>query len=168
MRCTKLSMYVSFLPTLLLALFRRSSISLLHRCIGGKEGSDSIITEFGPEASGKDWKFDENTPYAEVSCRGIHQSSSAVTLTCVLPLSCVYRQLWMTTHPNLPSKLYNNPSKLLSKHLDEHPELLGAVPGKFPKPVEGKNDKHVPFVFKILTCKQGPPISLSFYILCES
>ncbi|KAJ9094035.1 hypothetical protein QFC21_006136 [Naganishia friedmannii] len=99
----------------------------------GKVGNDSIISQFGPEASGNDWKFDENTPYAE---------------------------LWMTTHPNLPSKLYAHPSTLLSKHLYEHPELLGVVPQKFPKPVEGKKDKHVPFVFKILTCKQALPLQI--------
>jgi mannose-6-phosphate isomerase len=61
----------------------------------------------------------------------------------------------MTTHPNLPSKLYDSPSTTLSKHLNAHPDLLGVVPQKFPKPVEGKNEKHVPFLFKILTCKQG-------------
>lgn len=61
----------------------------------------------------------------------------------------------MTTHPNLPSKLFDSPSTKLSQHLNAHPELLGIVPQKFPKPVEGKGEKHVPFLFKLLTCKQG-------------
>ncbi|GHJ84096.1 hypothetical protein NliqN6_0498 [Naganishia liquefaciens] len=99
----------------------------------GKVGTDSIISQMGPEASGKDWKFSETTPYAE---------------------------LWMTTHPNLPSRLYESPSTTLSSHLDAHPELLGIVPQKFPKPVEGKNEKHVPFLFKILTCKQALPLQI--------
>lgn len=65
MRRAKLPMYVFMAPLLTLPWLIRETLCAV-RVIGGKEGSDSIISEFGPEASGKDWKFDEKTPYAEV------------------------------------------------------------------------------------------------------
>jgi hypothetical protein len=41
---------------------------------GGKVGSDSIISEFGPEAGGPGWSFGEETPYAEVSTGPAHDT----------------------------------------------------------------------------------------------
>jgi mannose-6-phosphate isomerase len=66
----------------------------------------------------------------------------------------------MGTHPNNPSSLFDSPSTPLTKHLSENESLLGEAK-KFPARYPGSKDKefggqgHVPFLFKILTCKQG-------------
>lgn len=68
----------------------------------------------------------------------------------------------MGTHPHGPARLYDSPDTFLSEHLAASPILLGSVPSKFPSPgpvKEGKDERpasgQVPFLFKILTCKQG-------------
>lgn len=68
----------------------------------------------------------------------------------------------MGTHPHGPAHLYDAPSTLLSQHLSSGSTLLGSAPQKFPAPgpkEEGKDEREasgqVPFLFKILTCKQG-------------
>lgn len=45
----------------------QTTICQYDNTTGGKVGSDSIISEFGPEAGGPGWSFGEETPYAEVS-----------------------------------------------------------------------------------------------------
>jgi mannose-6-phosphate isomerase class I len=62
----------------------------------------------------------------------------------------------MGTHPNFPSSLYDRP-ELLSAHLADHPEMLGDVADteRFPVPIDGDTVGHVPFLFKVLSCKQG-------------
>ena len=68
-------------------------------------------------------------------------------------------QLWMGTHPKNPAKVWGK-GMPLSSHLAQHPELLGDAT-KFPPPfpIDPKDtsggEGHVPFLFKILTCKQG-------------
>jgi hypothetical protein len=85
------------------------------------------------------------------------------------------RQLWISsTHPNAPAKIYPLPSstsliqqtlqtispayfgKTLSSYLGENPGLLGKAGEKFGAPVEaGKGERFLPFLMKVLTCKQG-------------
>lgn len=84
-------------------------------------------------------------------------------------------QLWISsTHPNAPAKIYPLPSstsfiqqtlqtispayfgKTLSSYLGENPQLLGKAGEKFAAPVEaGKGERFLPFLMKVLTCKQG-------------
>jgi mannose-6-phosphate isomerase class I len=45
--------------------------------------------------------------------------------------------------------------KTLSSYLFEHPELMGKAGEKFGEPVEGNREKFLPFLMKVLTCKQG-------------
>lgn len=67
----------------------------------------------------------------------------------------------MGSHPTNPASVYPS-GPLLSEHLAKHRELLGDAADKFPPPFTGKGEKekeggHVPFLFKILCCKQGEP-----------
>ncbi|OCF77054.1 mannose-6-phosphate isomerase, class I [Kwoniella mangroviensis CBS 8886] len=64
-----------------------------------------------------------------------------------------YAELWMGTHPTNPASLHSSPSTLLSKHLESHSELLGSG-------TEGQTEGHVPFLFKVLTCKQALPLQI--------
>jgi mannose-6-phosphate isomerase class I len=45
--------------------------------------------------------------------------------------------------------------KTLSSYLGERPELLGKAGEKFGNPVEAKGERFLPFLMKVLTCKQG-------------
>ncbi|WVQ84630.1 mannose-6-phosphate isomerase [Cryptococcus sp. DSM 104549] len=64
-----------------------------------------------------------------------------------------YAELWMGTHPTLPSKLSD--STLLSAHLKAHPELIGAsVSAEF----EDCKDGFLPFLFKVLSIGSEPSI----------
>ncbi|WVQ84608.1 mannose-6-phosphate isomerase [Cryptococcus sp. DSM 104549] len=80
----------------------------------------------------------------------------SASLAAQLALNCIpdfaidedktYAELWMGTHPTLPSKLSD--STLLSAHLKAHPELIGAsVSAKF----EDCKDGSLPFLFKVLS-----------------
>jgi mannose-6-phosphate isomerase len=74
-------------------------------------------------------------------------------------------QLWMGTHPNNPAHLYSEPTTLLSSHIAQHPELLGEAkkfPARYPNQKEDEfgGKGHVPFLFKILTCKQALPLQI--------
>lgn len=66
-----------------------------------------------------------------------------------------YAELWMGTHPTNPAKLYDSDT-LLSDYLKDNQALLGKA-DKFTPPYKGEqgNKGHVPFLFKILCCKQG-------------
>lgn len=71
----------------------------------------------------------------------------------------------MGTHPNNPAHLFSDRSTLLSNHLARHPELLGEArkfPARYPgrKEDEFGGEGHVPFLFKILTCKQALPLQI--------
>ncbi|EIW68141.1 hypothetical protein TREMEDRAFT_33152 [Tremella mesenterica DSM 1558] len=58
-----------------------------------------------------------------------------------------YAELWMGTHPTLPSTLTAT-STLLSDHLEKHPELIGhKVLSAFPESKKGS----LPFLFKVLS-----------------
>jgi len=65
----------------------------------------------------------------------------------------------MGTHPKSPAKLWSN-SQPLFEYLASNKDLLGdatGFPGPFPEKKENTSggEGHVPFLFKILTCKQG-------------
>ena len=71
----------------------------------------------------------------------------------------------MGTHPNNPAHLFSSPDTLLSDHVAKHPELLGEAkkfPARYPddKNAEFGGKGHVPFLFKILTCKQALPLQI--------
>ncbi|OWT36573.1 mannose-6-phosphate isomerase, class I [Cryptococcus neoformans Bt1] len=78
-----------------------------------------------------------------------------------------YAELWMGTHPNNPAHLFSSPDTLLSTHLKKNPSLLGAA-NRFSPPftgakgsgAEGQEEGHVPFLFKVLTCKQALPLQI--------
>ncbi|KIR97804.1 mannose-6-phosphate isomerase, class I [Cryptococcus deuterogattii 2001/935-1] len=78
-----------------------------------------------------------------------------------------YAELWMGTHPNNPAHLFLSPDTLLSTHLRKNPSLLGAA-NRFSPPftgakgsgTEGQEEGHVPFLFKVLTCKQALPLQI--------
>ncbi|OCF33883.1 mannose-6-phosphate isomerase, class I [Kwoniella heveanensis BCC8398] len=79
-----------------------------------------------------------------------------------------YAELWMGTHPTNPTSLRSSPDTLLSSHLTQHPELLGTSASKFRPPFDGAKGSgtedqttgHVPFLFKVLTCKQALPLQI--------
>ncbi|ORX37362.1 putative mannose-6-phosphateisomerase [Kockovaella imperatae] len=102
----------------------------------GKVGSDSLAAKVAPAAEGSGFELDEQKPYAE---------------------------LWMGTHPNNPSHLYGK-EILLSDYLRGRPKLLGDAvkfPARYPGSGPKENaDGHVPFLFKILTCKQALPLQI--------
>ncbi|ODN99077.1 mannose-6-phosphate isomerase [Cryptococcus amylolentus CBS 6273] len=84
----------------------------------GKKGSSSLAAQLGT-TSIPDFKIDESKTYAE---------------------------LWMGTHPTLPSKLSDK--TLLADHIKAHPELIGTqVSSKF----EDCKDGSLPFLFKVLS-----------------
>ncbi|WWC59583.1 mannose-6-phosphate isomerase, class I [Kwoniella dejecticola CBS 10117] len=109
----------------------------------GKVGNDSLAGRLTKNASEPDFKFDPDQPYAE---------------------------LWMGTHPTNPASLYSSPSTLLSKFLqtDSNPKYLGSSKSKFQTPFTGKKGSgsedqvqgHIPFLFKVLTCKQALPLQI--------
>ncbi|WWD00710.1 mannose-6-phosphate isomerase, class I [Kwoniella sp. B9012] len=107
----------------------------------GKVGKDSLAGRLTKNASEPGFEFKPDQPYAE---------------------------LWMGTHPTNPASLYSSPSTLLSKHLESHPNLLGSSGSKFNPPftgkegsgTEGQTEGHVPFLFKVLTCKQALPLQI--------
>lgn len=78
-----------------------------------------------------------------------------------------YAELWMGTHPNNPAHLFLSPDTLLSTHLKKNSSLLGAA-NRFSPPftgakgsgTEGQEEGHVPFLFKVLTCKQALPLQI--------
>ncbi|CAD6892774.1 unnamed protein product [Tilletia controversa] len=65
-----------------------------------------------------------------------------------------YAELWMGTHPTLPSTLATSPSETLSSHLHAHPDLVTASvfdrfgPGRDP---QGRDTGVLPFLFKVLS-----------------
>ncbi|WWD20920.1 mannose-6-phosphate isomerase [Kwoniella shandongensis] len=88
----------------------------------GKKGSASLAAQFGKQ-SVPEFNIDEDKTYAE---------------------------LWMGTHPTLPSKLdtSSSSSTLLSEHLKSNPDLIGAaVTTKF----QDSKDGNLPFLFKVLS-----------------
>ncbi|ORY20918.1 putative mannose-6-phosphateisomerase [Naematelia encephala] len=104
----------------------------------GKVGKDSLAGVLASESAGGDFKLDPSEPYAE---------------------------LWMGTHPHNPAKLWGK-DQLLSDYLSKHKELLGEAikfPARYPDAKEDKSEGgegHVPFLFKILTCKQALPLQI--------
>ncbi|KAF8603418.1 mannose-6-phosphate isomerase [Ceratobasidium sp. AG-I] len=58
-----------------------------------------------------------------------------------------YSELWMGTHPTLPSKLQSSGEKLYD-HLQAHPELLGDA-------VKDKFGGDLPFLFKVLAIQKA-------------
>lgn len=56
-------------------------------------------------------------------------------------------QLWMGTHPNVPTKLQSS-QETLSAHLKANPELMGA---KIHKAFPDSKDGSLPFLFKVLS-----------------
>ncbi|RSH87157.1 Mannose-6-phosphate isomerase [Saitozyma podzolica] len=84
----------------------------------GKRGQASLAAQLASK-SVPGFKVDESKPYAE---------------------------LWMGTHPTLPSKLEEGP--LCSEHLKSNPHLTGeSVTSAFPDSKEGS----LPFLFKVLS-----------------
>ncbi|WVO16652.1 mannose-6-phosphate isomerase, class I [Cryptococcus depauperatus] len=78
-----------------------------------------------------------------------------------------YAELWMGTHPNNPAHLFSSPGTLLSSHLHDNPDLLGPVRNFIPpftgakgSGTEGQENGHIPFLFKVLTCKQALPLQI--------
>ncbi|WVW78319.1 mannose-6-phosphate isomerase, class I [Kwoniella bestiolae CBS 10118] len=107
----------------------------------GKVGKDSMAGRLTKNASEPGFQFKPEQPYAE---------------------------LWMGTHPTNPASLFTSPSTLLSKHLSSNPSLLGSSGHKFNPPFTGakgsgtedQTEGHVPFLFKVLTCKQALPLQI--------
>lgn len=71
----------------------------------------------------------------------------------------------MGTHPNNPAHLFSQPKTLLSDHIAKNIDLLGEAkqfPARYPdkKDEEFGGKGHVPFLFKILTCKQALPLQI--------
>ncbi|KAK8847508.1 mannose-6-phosphate isomerase, class I [Kwoniella newhampshirensis] len=79
-----------------------------------------------------------------------------------------YAELWMGTHPTNPAYLFSSPKTLLSKHIQSDPSLLGSAAEKFKTPFDGAKgsgtedqiEGHVPFLFKVLCCKQALPLQI--------
>ncbi|WWC86801.1 mannose-6-phosphate isomerase, class I [Kwoniella dendrophila CBS 6074] len=107
----------------------------------GKVGNDSLAGRLTKNACEPEFEFKPDQPYAE---------------------------LWMGTHPTNPAYLYSDKEKLLSKYLESNPDLLGSSDTKFGSPFTGKKGSgtedqtkgHVPFLFKVLTCKQALPLQI--------
>ncbi|WRT64651.1 mannose-6-phosphate isomerase, class I [Kwoniella shivajii] len=107
----------------------------------GKVGNDSLAARLTKNASEKGFEIKPDQPYAE---------------------------LWMGTHPTNPAKLYTDQTTLLSKYISSNPSLLGSSKDKFSTPFTGKKgsgtegqvEGHVPFLFKVLTCKQALPLQI--------
>ncbi|KAL7420591.1 Mannose-6-phosphate isomerase [Cryptotrichosporon argae] len=101
----------------------------------GKKGSSGLAARLATKAA-PDFKIDENETYAE---------------------------LWMGTHPKQGAKLWAK-DETLAQCVSEQPQLLGDVAdaAKFPPPFpdEPVGSKHVPFLFKILSCKQALPLQI--------
>ncbi|KAK8850757.1 mannose-6-phosphate isomerase [Kwoniella newhampshirensis] len=90
----------------------------------GKKGSASLAAQFG-KVCVPDFKIEDDKTYAE---------------------------LWMGTHPTLPSRIISpsdsSSSTLLSDHLKSHHDLIGdAITTKFEDSKEG----NLPFLFKVLS-----------------
>ncbi|KAK0546087.1 Mannose-6-phosphate isomerase [Tilletia horrida] len=65
-----------------------------------------------------------------------------------------YAELWMGTHPTLPSKLAQDPQQTLSSYLHQHPDLVTqAIFDKFGsgKDDNGRDTGVLPFLFKVLS-----------------
>nr|XP_031858234.1 mannose-6-phosphate isomerase, class I [Kwoniella shandongensis]KAA5525306.1 mannose-6-phosphate isomerase, class I [Kwoniella shandongensis] len=79
-----------------------------------------------------------------------------------------YAELWMGTHPTNPASLHSSPSTLLSTYLTSNPSLLGSALHKFKTPFDGakgsgtedQTQGHIPFLFKVLCCKQALPLQI--------
>ncbi|WVF69655.1 mannose-6-phosphate isomerase, class I [Kwoniella sp. CBS 6097] len=107
----------------------------------GKVGNDSMAARLTKNASEEGFTVNPKEPYAE---------------------------LWMGTHPTNPTSLRSSPETLLSTYLTQHPELLGTSASKFRPPFDGAKGSetedqttgHVPFLFKVLTCKQALPLQI--------
>lgn len=62
-----------------------------------------------------------------------------------------YAELWMGTHPNVPSRLAES-GELLQTYLEAHPELLGA---HVPVIAGQENPYALPFLFKVLSINKA-------------
>ena len=69
----------------------------------------------------------------------------AVSSGLVVQESTPYAELWMGTHPNAPSKLYNDPSKLLKSVLNK--ETLS-------EKIFNEYSGDLPFLFKVLSARK--------------
>nr|XP_019008365.1 mannose-6-phosphate isomerase, class I [Kwoniella pini CBS 10737]OCF47146.1 mannose-6-phosphate isomerase, class I [Kwoniella pini CBS 10737] len=109
--------------------------------LGGKIGEDSLAGRLTKNACEPEFEFKPDQPYAE---------------------------LWMGTHPTNPAYLYSDKSILLSKFLEENSKYLGSSKSNFQTPFTGKKGSgsenqikgHIPFLFKVLTCKQALPLQI--------
>lgn len=92
----------------------------------GKPGTSSKVAQLSTEA-----------------CRST--SASAPPVDTGKP----YAELWMGTHPNAPSSLYDHPQTTLLSLIQRHPQkLLGAA-------VASKFQNDLPFLFKVLSIEQA-------------
>jgi len=99
----------------------------------GKLGKSSKVAQYAKVAS-PGFDLDENRPYAEVSGDppiGYHKYRLMIR----------YDQLWMGTHPNLPSKLLDGTP--LPTILKENPLLLGSI-----------DHSDLPFLFKVIAIRK--------------
>ncbi|KZS95415.1 mannose-6-phosphate isomerase [Sistotremastrum niveocremeum HHB9708] len=94
----------------------------------GKQGSESLVARLAPAAVGPEFELDENTSYAEI---------------------------WMGTHPNGPSSLYDSTYLDLKSLLATNPThyLGNHVIDKFNDPTP-----EIPFLFKILSIRKALPL----------
>ncbi|WVR04735.1 mannose-6-phosphate isomerase, class I [Kwoniella sp. DSM 27419] len=105
----------------------------------GRVGNDSMAGRLSKNASDSSFKLNPEEPYAE---------------------------LWMGTHPTNPSSIRSS-GALLSTYLSSNKHLLGSA-DQFSTPFtgakgsgsEGQTEGHVPFLFKVLTCKQALPLQI--------
>ena len=66
-----------------------------------------------------------------------------------LDSSAKYAELWLGTHPNLPSHLEKKPTKSLLEHIVQYPESLGDTMKVFEK------NQGLPFLMKVLSVEKS-------------
>lgn len=106
----------------------------------GKVGKESAAVKFAAATQSDDFKIEDEKPYAEVSL--------ALEPTRRLILHTYHcNQLWMGTHPSLPSKDLETQRSLLELVQENKALMSPEISEKY----EGK----LPFLFKVLSIRKA-------------
>ena len=111
----------------------------------GKRGENSLVDRLAPNSIGHSFSLDKHASYAEVLCSPYHCRFCELT---------PFQQVWMGTHPNGPSYLFETSNKTLLDTISSNPShyLGSAVLKRWP------SSRQVPFLFKILSISKALPL----------